>query len=41
MKYGGLSCKEVHYFLFNVLPGGSCSEYLSTAAYVEEVDKLL
>jgi hypothetical protein len=27
-------------FLFNVLPGGCCSEYLPTAAYVEEVDKL-
>jgi hypothetical protein len=27
-------------FLFNVVSGGCCSEYLVTAAYVEEVDKL-
>jgi hypothetical protein len=27
-------------FLFNILPGGCCSEYLATAAYVEEADIL-
>jgi hypothetical protein len=27
-------------FLFNVLSGGCCSEYLTTAAFVEDVDNL-
>jgi hypothetical protein len=27
-------------FLFNVLSGGCCSEYLATALFVEEVDNL-
>jgi hypothetical protein len=35
-----LNVRKYNNFLFNVLPGGSCSEYLPTAAYVEEVDKL-
>jgi hypothetical protein len=26
--------------LFNVLSGGCCSEYLATAAFVEEIDNL-
>jgi hypothetical protein len=27
-------------FLFNVLSGGCCSEYLATAAFVEQADNL-
>jgi hypothetical protein len=27
-------------FLYTVLSGGSCSEYLATAVFVEEVDSL-
>jgi hypothetical protein len=33
--------RESTNFLFNVVSGSCCSEYLATAVYVEEVDKLL
>jgi hypothetical protein len=33
--------RESTNFLFNVVSGGCCGEYVARAVYVEEVDKLL